>query len=427
MSEKNRIWCYFTRYGKKSLVVLTALVMLFSVSYFTPISIEAPPVKNIRIGVIAPWGDIPDYYGYEEYARDLYKQIVEPDINAYLAKLPRSRFTPRTQVEFIIESAGPEADPEVYMEMVKKFHKRGVNLIIGGHYTYLAATSLEYINTHDMIMISPTSTGADIAISDNLFRLAPDDTGQGKAIAKLLETKSVTRLVVIQQEDSWADGIASVIGSVYSGDMVFVTYPVGTSDFSSVMDTAEDSLLGVSGEGVLLISVDGANILKAVNGYTKLLAVEWYGTDATALNSIIVEDAQALAIAAQVKLYSTVAAMTPETLSSSKYLAMKPTYETLFPYDPLTLYTASEIDAGWLLTLCVLETQKNILSSFSGDEIAKVLTDIASRYYGYSGWCELNSAGDRAPLNYEIWGYDAAGYYYFGMYNTSSDTLTWIS
>jgi len=425
MSEKQRIRRVYTRFGEKSLMVLTALVVLFSVAYVAPISLGAPPVKNIRIGVVAPWGDIPDYYGYEEYVRDLYKQIVEPDINAYLAKLPQSRFTPRIQVEFIIESAGPECDPAVHLEMVKKFHRMGINLIIGGHYTFLAAESLEYVNTHDMVMISPTSTGADLAIPDNLFRLAPDDTWQGKAIAKMLDDKGVTSLVIIHQDDSWANGILSVIEPLFSGDMDYVPYAVGTSDFSDVIDTAETKLIDNEGDGVLLLSTDGDKILVAAEG-SDLLSVDWFGSDGTAQNSLIVGNPDALEIAAQVKLYSTVAAMTPEAQSSSKYLEMKPRFKAFFPDDALNLYTASEIDAGWLLTISVLETQKNILPSISGNEIVQVLPDIASRYYGYSGWCELNSAGDRAPLNYEIWGYDDTGYHYFGMYNTASDTITWI-
>ena len=62
----------------------------------------------------------------------------------------------------------------------------------------------------------------------------------------------------------------------------------------------------------------------------------------------------------------------------------------------------------------------------SGTEIAKVLPDIASRYYGYGGWCELNAAGDRVPGNYNIWGYDTEGYHLFGKYDSASETLTWI-
>ena len=116
--------------GKKSVVIQTIMILISSIAYLTPLSYSAPRVKTIRIGVIAPWGDIPDYYGYEEWDRDFFTQIIEPDINSYLAKLPKNRFMPRTQVEFLIESAGPDGDPAVHLEMVKKFHKMGVKISV---------------------------------------------------------------------------------------------------------------------------------------------------------------------------------------------------------------------------------------------------------------------------------------------------------
>ena len=413
--------------GKKSIVILTIMILISSIAYLTPLSYSTPPVKKIRIGVIAPWsGTLEEPYGYKEWDTDFFKQIIEPDINAYLAKLPKDRFSPRTQVEFLIESAGPEGDSAAHLEMVKKFHKMGVNLIIGGYYTYLAADSLDYINKHDMVMISPSATGAALAIPDNLFRLVPDDTGQGKAISAMLEHESISRLVIIQQlGDPWADGIVASIGSYYSGVKVFVTYG-DTPVYSDVADAAEAALTGAVGEGVLCLSYGAEKILHAAEGHTKLLGVEWFGADATALSSLIIEDTIALQNAVKVKLFSSMTWLTPETESSSKFKAMQTRFEGIFPNEKLNLYTASEIDAAWLLTLAVLETQNNPIQAMSGKEIAKVLPDVASRYYGFGGWCELNAAGDRMPGNYKIWGYGPEGYHLFGSYDTASETLTWI-
>jgi hypothetical protein len=64
--------------------------------------------------------------------------------------------------------------------------------------------------------------------------------------------------------------------------------------------------------------------------------------------------------------------------------------------------------------------------TITGKEIVKVLPDVASRYYGYGGWCELNAAGDRVPGNYEIWGYATEGYHLFGKFNSASETLSWV-
>jgi hypothetical protein len=59
----------------------------------------------------------------------------------------------------------------------------------------------------------------------------------------------------------------------------------------------------------------------------------------------------------------------------------------------------------------------------------EVLPDIASRYYGYSGWCQLDEAGDRANANYEIWGYglvnDEPSFVKYGWYDMWTDTMYW--
>jgi branched-chain amino acid transport system substrate-binding protein len=424
MSEGSIVRRANARWGRKSLVILTTFVLLFSIAYSIPISSSTPPVKKIRIGVISGWGDIPDYYGQKEWDTDYYKKIIEPDINAYLAKLPRNRFTPMTQVEFIITSAGPDADPAVHLQMVKKFHAMGVNLIIGGVYTSQAAGSLDYINKHDMVMISPSSTGVELAISDNLFRLVPDDTGQAHAIAGMLEDKGITRLIVIQRDDNWANGIVTALTPLFSGTILTpIKFTDATTDFAPIVNAADGLYTGAAGEGVLFLSFD-EKVLTAADGHN-ILNLEWFGADGTALNSLIHDNA--LAPASKVKLYSSLATATPETESSSKFLAMKTKFETLFPNELFNLYPACTIDAGWLLTLAVLETQNSNLGTISGKEIVKVLPDIASRYYGYSGWCELNAAGDRTPGNYNIWGYDSGGYHQFGMYNTATDVVTWIS
>jgi len=421
MSEKSLIVEH--AFWKKSLVVMITLVLLCSVAYFTPISSSAPPVKKIRIGVISGWGGIPEYYDQQDWDTDYYKKIIEPDINAYLAKLPRNRFTPVTQVEFLIESAGPEGDPAVHLEMVKKFHAMGVNLIIGGVYTSQAAGSLNYINSHDMVMISASATGVELSVADNLFRLVPDDGGQAHAIAAMLADKGITRLIVIQRDDNWANGIVTALDPLFSGTILTpVKFTDYTTDFGPIVDAADELYTGAANEGLLYLSFD-EQVLTAAVGHD-ILNLNWYGADGTALNSLIHDNA--LAQASQVKLYSSMATTTPETESSSKFLAMKTEFETLFPSEYFNLFSASTIDASWLLTLAVLETQNSVLPTISGGEIARVLPDIASRYYGYSGWCGLNAAGDRMPGNYAIWGYDSFGYHQFGMYLTATDTITWI-
>ncbi len=119
--------------------------------------------------------------------------------------------------------------------------------------------------------------------------------------------------------------------------------------------------------------------------------------------------------------------MTLEAENSNKYKAMETIFKTLFPNEEgLDIYAANNLDAAWLLTLAVLETQNTMPPALDGNDIVKVLPDIASRYYGYSGYCELNENGDRMPGNYRFWGYDSLGYHLYGEYNIATDVITWF-
>ncbi|MBD3206212.1 ABC transporter substrate-binding protein [Candidatus Bathyarchaeota archaeon] len=407
---------------KKILVLMGILFILSQLFFIMPFSWSTSPVKTIRIGVIAPFDE------YASYDEVLFKQILEPEINEYIAKLPRNRFRPVTNVEFVIESAS--WDPEKNLEIVKKFHNDGINLLIGGHYTYLAASALDYVNAHGMIMISPSSTGTELSIEgDNLFRLVPDDVGQVNAIAEMLHSKGIENLVIIQRDDSRTNDIAAELLIKYSGMLIGVSkYAVGTIDFTECLTAAETMITGQTNAGVLLLSLDEAGLLlDSSTAYPVLSSLEWFGSDGTAEQPDVLTYAGAQAC--NVKLYSPMTAYSPETATSSKHLYMKTLFEGVTGY-PFGFYTACEIDAGWLLVLGVLETQRSLEPFVVGQDIADVFPDIASRYYGYSGWCELNAAGDRVPGNYDIHGYGYVDgdpdFVIFGRYNTASNTITWF-
>lgn len=266
---------------------------------FIPTTFSAPP-KTIRIGVIAPSDD--------EFnsVSTTYKQIVEPDINDYVAKLPRDRFQPQVKFEFLIESA--QASAQVHLQKVQKFHKMGVDLIIGGAWSSQAAASLSYVNEHGMVLVSYSSTSPLLAIpGDNLFRLCPDDVKQGKAIAEMVLSKGVTRAIIIQRDDVW---IYNIFESEYvAGGGVILTrqsYPTDTSDFTAYLEAAEAEATGAPDEGVLIISFEGdaAALITQAQGYPIIYDLPWFGSDGTALSSWILSEATEQAC--HLKIYSTV-------------------------------------------------------------------------------------------------------------------------
>ena len=64
------------------------------------------------------------------------------------------------------------------------------------------------------------------------------------------------------------------------------------------------------------------------------------------------------------------------------------------------MYEACLYDAAWVLVKAILEAQNT-----EGSIIKKILPKICYDYFGASGWCALNRAGDRGFSNYGIWRY----------------------
>ena len=64
-----------------------------------------------------------------------------------------------------------------------------------------------YADSNDMVLISPTSTSPSLAIVDNIFRMIPDDTQQGKVLALLFEKEGIKAVVPIYRADVWGDGL----------------------------------------------------------------------------------------------------------------------------------------------------------------------------------------------------------------------------
>ena len=132
------------------------------------------PIKKIKVGVIAATTT-----GFDN-TKTFYEQIIQPNINAYMAKLPDHRFNPRHEFEFIIKDA--QGNPARHLEIVQEFHDDGIDLVIGGAWSSQAAGSLDTVNLYKMLLFSASSTDPALAIpNDNLYRMCTDDLKQGAA------------------------------------------------------------------------------------------------------------------------------------------------------------------------------------------------------------------------------------------------------
>jgi branched-chain amino acid transport system substrate-binding protein len=384
--------------------------------------------RKVKIGVIVA-GEI----GLSYYT-PLFLEIIKPDLMAYVDKLPDHRFRPDLEFEFQLEHA--DFSDAVHLEKVQEFHDQGVDLIIGGYWSSQARASREYVNDNGLLLFSPssTSTHPELLQADNLYRMCPDDFNQGVAIAAMLKSKDITRLVVIQRGDEWGDGLYGVLEENYSNGYdisLRIRYDPETVDFSAYLAQTEAEAANLVDEhgaecvGILLLSFDEAvELIRGVPNYPTLWSLKWFGADGTAGNDIILDEVPEEAD--HLKIFSTYSA--PER--SSKYNDMAERYtaltESIFGF-----YQACATDIAWVIAQAVLETQSSDARPLVATDIIEVIPDITSRFFGYSGWCLLNENGDRFASNYDIWGY---GYVngepssiIYGLYDAATGQITWFT
>jgi branched-chain amino acid transport system substrate-binding protein len=150
-------------------ILLTGSAYLVSLQMWSASTAE-PQV--FRIGVVSPSTSLYD-------SVKTLMGFAEEDINSYYRSEGRD-------VAIIFEISDAGGNSEAHLDRVKEFKAKGINVVIGGAWSSQASASLSYVNENDMLLFSPSSTSPDLAIPyDNLFRLCPDDTAQGRVMSEV--------------------------------------------------------------------------------------------------------------------------------------------------------------------------------------------------------------------------------------------------
>ena len=100
-----------------------------------------------------------------------------------------------------------ENDPEVALEKIQVLNSKGIKFILGPKTTDEIHHIKSYADSNDMVLISPSSASPSLAIVDNIFRMVPNDTYQGKVLALLFQEKGIKAVIPIYRGDVWGDGI----------------------------------------------------------------------------------------------------------------------------------------------------------------------------------------------------------------------------
>ena len=107
---------------------------------------------------------------------------------------------------FNLLMADSKTNPEDSLVAIKKLHENGANIIVGPATSTAVSAVRDYADTNNIILISYASTSPLLSIEgDNLFRLVPDDTNQGKSVAEEMIKDGIKVIVPFSRDDIYGN------------------------------------------------------------------------------------------------------------------------------------------------------------------------------------------------------------------------------
>ena len=371
---------------------------------------------EVTIGLILPLtGDLATH-GIENHAGS---EFGVSEFNKYLEEIDAP-----WHLKMISEDSA--TNPVVALEKLTALNAKGIGIVVGPETSSNIRNIKGYSDSNNMLLISCCSSAPALAIpNDSVFRLVPDDSNQGTALAKLIQHEGIEVLVPVWRGDTWGDGLSASTASSFvdRGGQVDegVRYNPESPEFSASTSLLASNVQGYVDEygadKVAVLFLGFAEILQFMQSASEhdvLNDVRWFGPGANTKEHKLIDDPIGLE-------FSTDVQFTTVQFAASKNPIYEKVQEHLtesFGTDPNT-FVHSSYDAVWLIGLAMLETQSSDVSL-----IKEKIPEIAENYSGAIGPTKLNEAGDLAQADYEVWGIRGAEWVHLGKYTQSSDSVS---
>ncbi len=371
---------------------------------------------EVNIGLILPLtGDLATH-GEENWEGS---KLAVVDFNKHLEKIG----APWTLKMTSEDSA---TSPVIALEKLTSLNAKGIELIVGLETSSNIRNIKGYAESNNMLLVSCCSSAPALAIpNDNVYRLVPDDTNQGTALAKLIQNEGIQAIVPVWRGDTWGDGIsAATIGSfVERGGIADegVRYNPEAPEFSASTSLLAEKVRGYVDEygadkvAVLFLGfVEVLQFTQSASQHEVLDDVRWFASGAVTKEHKLVADPIGLEFSTSVQFTTVMVAFSENPI----YEHVQDSLTEKLGRTPNTFVHPS-YDVVWVIGLSILETQSTDVS-----KIKSVFPDVAEHYYGAIGPTILNEAGDLAQANYEVWGIRGGEWVLLGQYNHATDSIS---
>jgi branched-chain amino acid transport system substrate-binding protein len=386
-----------TRRGLGVLGALAALVILTAASV-APQSPTGPRERDVLIGglfsLTGEWSTL----GRTGQAA---MQIAVEDVNRYLARNPAG-------VRFVAAIEDTRLEPELALERARALRSRGAQLLIGPQSSAEAAHLKAFVDDHDLLLVSPSSTAGSLAIpGDNIFRFTPADGVEAVAVSALMWTDGVRAIVPVWRDDDGNAGLEKATraafskraGSVLEG----VRYGAAEGDFSATVSALGAQVReAVKQRGTEQVAVYLAGFDEVAALFTRASAdrvlgsVRWYGSDGVAHSDALVTSPQAAEFAIRVGYPNPLFGLDEGARDIWAPLAEKIRARTTLEPDAFAL---AVYDAVWVVARGYVASGARL----GIEELKQAFTTAAATGFGATGWMVLNEAGDRKYGDFDFW------------------------
>ena len=299
----------------------------------------------------------------------------ENDVNKHFEEMNSSS-------HFKLLMADSKTSPEESLVAIKKLHENGAKIIVGPATSTAVSAVKEYADANNIILISYSSTSPLLSIKgDNLFRLVPDDTYQGKIIAQRMINDGIKVIVPFWRSDIYGNELYNSTKSnfeklggkveeginyhPYTGKFATslhrINFIMWNQDLEKLSEIVSDAVrkYGVHSVGVYIISYDEITpILIQAPLYGMLEKVRWYGSDSIAQNHHITKNIDSAMFAMNTNFTNPLYPISNETEESH---ALEKELEKKLHEEGSITYPAIAYDSYWIAALS-LDKNSTILS-----------------------------------------------------------------
>lgn len=375
-------------------LVLVALVVAFALA-MTPVLAQAQTL--VQVGSIAPITGGASGYG--------------ADISAAIRLAIQDYNDGASGFTLVLDERDSATDPQVAIREFEDLHDSGVRIFAGPALDGLINAVVQQDNARDSLFLSCCSVTPTLSIQDNVFRIIPDHSTHGEAIAGAIEEHGIDAVVPVGRDNPWITELFDATRTAFSGEPERFGSPILYVDLE--YDDAARTLAAVLAESdclkdpacnaaVLYIGFEESRDFlersleeMEIEMGTAMHDLTWFSAD---VNTVTPKVAQSRAVldnldgfvSVQPIIYENpVKNRVGETLSKS--LGREPSVYAYTAYDSFMLMGRAIEIAG----------------TADADAVRDAIPGAIVGYDGALGPTSMNDYGDLEEMNYGVWRLDS--------------------